>query len=361
MSFLRFFLLQLKRIAKNKAFLLLLLLFPVCLFLFAQTFRAEEDSRIPVGLCLQTEDMLADTLCEKLLTGNDSLFRFFAVSSEEELTKLVQSNQAECGYLFHKPLLTELDNRHTKNLITVLVSEHTTCKAVLNELVYAKLFEEYSLHLLIETLQATNQLPFTESAANAFLLPPVTEKTISEAYRTHLSEDTFTFEIVSLSSEQSEKSSVGTASTVVPLFRGFAAIFLLLCGFLGLLAVQKDCKNGLYQRLHGVAQPFCATLTMLSYLLPGGAFSLLALSVSGNRKGIATELFALLCYQLLLLAFYGLWGRLLRNHTMLCAAFPMLLLCTLVFTPVIVDLSAFFPWIRLVRYALPTYYYLLFF
>lgn len=360
MSFLRFFLLQLKRIAKNKAFLLLLLLFPVCLFLLARVFRAEEDSRIPVGLCLQTEDALADTLYEKLLNGNDSLFRFFAVSSEEELTKLVQSNQAECGYLFHKPLLTELDSRHTKNLITVLVSERTTCKAVLNELVYARLFEEYSLHLLIETLQAANQLPFTESAANTFLLPPVTEKTISEAYRTHLSEDTFTFEIIRLSSEQSEKTS-GTSSTVVPLFRGFAAIFLLLCGFLGLLAVQKDCNNGLYQRLRGAAQPFCAMLTMLSYLLPGGVFSLLALSVSGNSKGIATELFALFCYQLLLLAFYGLWGCLLRNHTMLCAAFPMLLLCTLVFTPVIADLSAFFPWIRLVRYALPTYYYLLFF
>lgn len=361
MNFARFFSLQLKRVAKNKAFLLLLLLFPVCLISLSLAFDTEEDSRIPVGLCIATEDPLTETLCQKLITGNDSLFRFYKVASEEELIKLVQSGKIECGYLFRKPLLEELDDRHTKNLVTVLVSEHTTCKGVLNELVYANLFEEYSLHLLTETLREADHLPFTKDAASEFSLPAVTDADIEESYRSHLFGDTFTFEVTYLSSDRANTPEEGTSATVAPLFRGLTSVFLLLCGFLALLTVHDDRKNGLYERLHGSTRPLCMTFSMLAYLLPTGAVSLLALGLSGHLTNLGTELLALLCYIVLLLVFYGILGSLIRNHTMLCAAFPMILLCTLVFTPVIADLSAFFPWIKVVRYALPTHYYLFFF
>lgn len=362
MNYVTFFLLQLKRLWKNKSAVLLLLLFPLLLFLLSQTFHAEKDSRIPVGLCLATEDSLTETLCQKLTEGNDSLFRFFAVASEEELIRLVQNRQAECGYLFHKPLLEELDRHHLKNLVTVLVSETTTCKGVLNELIYAKLFEEYSLHLLNKTLAAAGHLPFSADAAAAFLLPPVTGEEIEHSYRSHLlGGDTFTFEVTFLSSDGLTESTEGTSSAALPLFRGFTAVFLLLCGFLALLTVHADHRNGLYTRLHSLSRPICMAFTMLSYLLPAGLVSLFALGISGCISSFGRELLSLFCYLFLLLLFYALLGKLIRSHTMLCAAFPMLLLCTLVFTPVIVDLSAFFPWIKVVRYALPTYYYLLFF
>ncbi|MCH5272075.1 MAG: hypothetical protein J1E35_00240 [Lachnospiraceae bacterium] len=357
-----FFLLQLKRPLKSKAFVLLLFLFPVFLFALSQAFSGETDSRIPVGVCSETDDLLTENLCRKLTEGNDSLFRFFEVSSQEELTRLVQNGQIECGYLFQKPLEKELDRSHTKNLITVLVSENTTCKGILNEFVYANLFEEYSLHLLKETLADAGDLPFDRNAAAAFSLPPVTEEYIEQNYRAHLLDgDTFTFEVTFLSANGSDETAGGTAPAAFSLFRGFASVFLLLCGFLALLTLHEDLQNGLYKKLRGIKRPVCMSLTMLSYLLPAGFVFLLSLGVSGCMGGILRELISLFCYLLVLLVFYALLGTIIRSHTMLCAAFPMLLLCTLVFTPVIVDLSAFFPWIKAVRYALPTYYYLLFF
>ncbi len=362
MNYTVFFRLQLKRLWKSKSILLLLLLFPLTLFVLSLSFRTEQDSRIPAALCLETDDPLAEALCQKLLAGNDSLFRFFEVSSKEELTRLVENGRAECGYLFQKPLQAELDRHHLKNLITVLVSETTTCKGVLNELVYATLFEEYSLHLLKETLTAAGDLPFSNEAAAAFLLPPVTEEKIEHSYRSYLlGGDTFSFEVTFLSSKGIEENTDGTAAAVFPLFRGLTAVFLLLCGFLSLLTLHADRRNGLYKRLHHMERPLCMALTMLSYLLPAGLASLLALGISGCIRNLLWEVLSLSCYLLLLLLFYALLGAVIRSHTMLCAAFPMLLLCTLVFTPVIADLSSFFPWMKIVRYALPTYYYLLFF
>ena len=361
MSLRTFFLMQFKRLWKNKLFLLLLLLFPVCLYLLSHSFQKEEDSRISVGICLDTEDALAETLYEKLLNLEDSLFSFSPFSTEDELIKAVQSNQLECGYLLRKDLGKELDKKHLKNLIVVYTSENTTCKGIINELVYANLFEEYSLSLLQECLEDADHLPFTESDAESFPLPPVTTEDIEESYRFQLEDgSTFRFDVEFISEKTTESLS-GTAAATTPLLRGFTSVFLLLCGFLALLASYNDEKNGVYARLSGRGRFVFSRVTMLAYLLPSGLICLVGLALSGSVSHWGTELLALLCYLLALLLFYTVLGTLIHNHTVLCAAFPMVVLCTLIFTPVLVDLSAFFPWIKVVRYVLPTHYYLLFF
>lgn len=361
MNLLTFFTLQLKRICKRTLFLCLLLLFPIVLFFLSRAFSAEEDSRISVGIYLDTEDALAKTLCEKLVASEDSLFSFSYTDTEEELMKAVQSNRFECGYLFQKDLGAELDRNHLKNLITVYTSENTTCTGVLNELVYAALFEEYSLIRLQETLQAANHLPLTEDASENRSLPTVTKEEIEEIYRSHLTDgSTFRIEVI-LPSSFGELPASGTRAATKPLLRGLTSLFLLLCGFLALLTSVRDNKNGLYARLHGIRRLLCPCLTLSAYLLPSAFVCLVGLGLSGSLIHLGTELLALFCYLIALLLFYSFLGALFRNHTVLCAAFPVLVLCTLVFTPIITDLSAFFPWIKAVRYVFPTYYYLLFF
>ncbi len=358
-----FFKLQQKRILKNIPFLLLLLLFPLGMLCLSRTFHTTEDSRIAVGLCLDTKDSLAETVCEKLANGTDSLFSFSLVSSEEDLIKKVQGNQLECGYLFQKELGEELDRSHLKNLITVYVSENTTCTGILNELVYANLFEEYSLSLLQKSLTEAGHLPFTEQEAEEFSLPPVTEEDVEEHYRSQLANNsTFRFDIQFVSGTDTiSDRQAGIASATTPLFRGLASLFLLLCGFLALLTAYQDEKNGLYAKLYGAKRILYPRLAQITYLLPAGISCLLSLALSGVVIDWGKELVALLCYLVALLFFYAILSTVIRNHTMLCAAFPMILLCTLVFTPVIADLTAFFPWLKAIRYVLPTYYYLLFF
>lgn len=361
MNLLTFFTLQLKRIVKQPLFLCMLLFFPVLLFSLSRAFTGEEDSRIPVGVFLNTEDSLAKALCEKLVTSEDSLFSFTYISTEDELLKGVQSNRLECGYIFEKDLGAELDRSRLKNLITVYTSENTTCTGVLNELVYAALFEEYSLAMLQDTLREADHLPFTEGSPEDNSLPAVTKEAIEQLYRTHLTDgSTFRIEVI-LPSESGEPADSGTRAATKPLLRGFTAVFMLLCGFVALLTTVRDNRDGLYARLYGTTRFLCPHLTMLACLLPSGLICLLGLGAGGSIHDFGTELLALFCYIVALLLFYSVLGALLRSHTMLCAAFPVLVLCTLVFTPVITDLSAFFPWIKAVRYAFPTYYYLMFF
>ena len=356
-----FFALQIKRLWKNPWFLLLLIGFPCILYTLSRAFLGNEDSRIPVGLYLDTKDSLAKQVNEKLLALDDSLFLFQEVSSEEELIKKIQNNQLECGYLFQKDLGEELNKTHLKNLITVYVSENTTCSGVLNELVYANLFEEYSLSLLQQSLADAGHLPFTEKAATEFSLPPVTEQEIETLYRSHLADgSTFRFDVQFVSEGTVTVQADSTMATR-PLLRGIAALFLLLCGFLAMLTTYHDEKSGLYARVRRGIRFLYPRLTQLAYLLPAGIICLLSLWISDSLTNLGTELVALLSYIIVLLLFYWILSLVIKNHTILCAAFPMLLLCTLIFTPIIVDLSTFFPWLKVVRYVLPTHYYLLFF
>lgn len=355
-----FFLLQIKRIVKNKLFLSLLILFPLCLYCLSVSFRNKEDTRIQVGFAITVEDPLTEALGAKLLTLEDSLFSFRQFDTEEALIKEVQNNGIECGYLFRKPLKEELDKSHLKNLIRVYVSENTTCKGVVNELIYANMFEEYSLQLLKASLQEAGHLPFTSEAAMEFSLPPVSEELMEELYRTHLTDgSTFRFDLqfTDFGSTVGE----GTSVASLALLRGLAGLFLLLCGFMALLTTHGDTRNGLYVKVLGIKRYLFPHITMLSYLLPAAVICLIGLGVCGLLGNLGTELIALFCYLVALLLFYTVLGSLIRNHTILCAAFPMILFCTIIFTPVIVDLSAFFPWLKVVRYVLPTSYYMLFF
>lgn len=367
MNFLSFFLLLLKRTCKKKSFLVILLLYFLCMLFLSRSASPAADSRIPVGICVDTEDTLALSLCDKLISGNDSLFRFVKVQTLDELTLQIENGSFECGYLFRKPLFYELEKKHLHNLVRIYVSETTTCKGVLNEYVYAALFEEYAKNILINCLKKAGQLPFTEDAAGGFGLPPVTDEMIESIYRAYIhGNETFTFEIYTAASghtpdKADEAPAGGTYAAVAPLFHGLTALFLLLGGFLALLSFITDRERGLYDRICGQLRPVAAFLSMLSVLLPFWGVSFLAILLFGTGGSILTELAAGLVYLCCLLLFYGILGTLIKNPTMLCGAFPMLVLLTIVFTPVITDLSVIFPWIRTVRHLLPAYYYLLFF
>lgn len=367
MNFLSFFTLQLKRTLKKKHLLVILLFFFLCMLFLSRTTAQEEDSRIPVALCVETEDPLALTLQNRLLSSDDSLFRFFTVETLDDLTRTIENGSAECGYLIRKPLQYELEKKHINNLIRIYVSENTTCKGVLNEFVYANLFEEYAEVLLKNCLFKADRLPFTKEAALRFDKPPVTDEKIDSIYRSYTEGDeTFTFALYTVASDntqtQTDPAEVsGTYAAVLPLFHGLTALFLLLGGFLALLTVVADRSHGLYDKLHGIEGLFASALTMLAVLLPFGGASLIAMTFFGAGNGFFTELLALLVYLPTLLLFYGILGQIIKHPTVLCGAFPMILLITVVFTPIITDLSSFFPWIKTIRYFLPSYYYLMFF
>lgn len=360
-----FFGLQLKRMSKKKHLLFILGAFLIGMLLFSYSLSSREDTRIPIALCLETEDELAVTLYQKLLTSDDSVFRFIEADSFDDLTRMIENGSAECGYLLRKPLLYELEKKHINNLIRVYVSENTTCKGVLNEYVYSQLFEEYALQLLNTTLKKDDRLPFTEADAIEFNLPTVTDAVIEKQYRSYFDgKETFHFEIYTVSVKDDAAVTVSedtVDSTLAPVFHGLTSLFLLLGGFLALLTVKKDQTNGLYDKLHGVERLNASVLTMTASLLPFFGVALLTLVVIPSQSPLQTELLPLIVYFPILVVFFLVLGRILPNTTVLCGAFPMLLMISVLFTPVITDLSTIFPWMRLVRLGLPTYYYLWFF
>lgn len=360
--------LQQKRMLKKKSFWFLILFFIGSMLFLAKSVKQDPNDTIVVAVCIESDDPLAVSLGNRLTAADDSLFSFQQVSSREELQRVLVNGTAECGYLVSKPLSYELSKNHVNRLVSVYVTDRTTCVGVINEYVYSVLYEEYAELLVTDTILSDNMLPFTPAAAASHLLPPVTVEEIHKRYRDYTTgNELFNFDFFTVSDGVLQDTppkplqGVGKASVISPLFRSLPALFLLLGGFLALLCDRKDEENGLFIKESKLSRLIWPMLSMFSVLLLFAFASALVLILTGTWTRSGIELLALLVYILLLTLFYRLLSLLLRNTDMLCGALPMLVLLTLLFTPAVTDLGSLVPALRPVRYLLPTYYYLQFF
>lgn len=141
------------------------------------------------------------------------------------------TGDAECGYVFHAGLVDALNTGKKQDLIDLVISAETTLADVSNEVVYAELFEEYSLAILTDYL-------LTDSV----LENPSTSE-IESLYRENMvNGSTFAFDYSgSYSSYHGIRS--GLSSQVL---KGLCSILILLGGFLGLLNYCGSAEAQIY-------------------------------------------------------------------------------------------------------------------
>lgn len=368
MNLFSFFLLLQKRLLKKKSVWFIFIIFAGCMLFLNKSSSETDSDKIRVGVCLETEDEFTRKVYNTLLSEEDSLFSFCPVSSADTLATMIENNSLECGYLFKKPLLTELNKKHLKRLVTVYISDNTSCKGILNEYVYSVLFKEYGKHISFDRIISRHKPVFSPDDPLAFSYPKLTFSALEDRYLQYFDDkELFSFDIRTVTGNQAQNGNTaelvesGTKPVLRPLFRGLIALFIMLGGFMALTMTLKDITNGLYDRLHGIRKQLAALLSMLSLLVPCAVVSALLLFVTANAVNPLRELFALAVYLAALLLFYGIFGQILRNPSLLCGAFPVLVLLTLLCCPIITDLSVFFPWMRSIRILLPANYYFLFF
>ena len=340
MRYVLYLFLNLKRCLKRPAMLALLLLFPIFAIMY-RSLGADREQDLCVCVYAEKEDSFCEQLVQKL-TQREGVVTFVRCASEEELIHTVMTGDAECGYLFHSGLLETLNSGNKKELIDVVISAETTLMDVTNEIVYAELFEEYSLAILTDYLLTDGVLEN----------PSLNE--IEALYRENMvNGSTFAFDYTgAYSSYHGIRSGLS-----IQVLRGLCSILLLLGGFLGLLNYSGNAE----------AQVYCAVtktgrrLLLLAEILPPVLLTTLAAALSLFFTGALSSAHALLRligYALLVVLFCLLLYAVLRKKTIILFLLPFYLLGCLVFTPVFVDISTFIPALRPICFFFLPYYYL---
>ena len=335
-----YMLLNLKRCLKRPAMLALLILFPVFAILY-RSLGADREQGLYVCVYAEPEDSFCEQLVQKL-TERDGVVTFVQVPSEEELYHTVMMGDAECGYVFHTGLLDALNHGNKKDLVDVVISAETTLKDVTDEIVYAELFEEYSLCILTDYLLEDNVLEN----------PSLSE--IESLYRENMvNGSTFAFDYTgAYSSYQGIRSGLS-----IQVLKGLCSILLLLGGFLGLLNYAGNAEAQVYCAVTKTGRKFL----LLAEIFPPVLLTTLAAVPSLFFTGALNDgraLLRLLGYALLVILFCLLLYAVLRKKTIILFLLPFYLLGCLVFTPVFVDISTFIPAFRPICFFFLPYYYL---
>ncbi len=332
--------LNFKRCLKRPAMLVLLLLFPLFSLIY-QRLGTDREQGLLVYVYAGSEDSFCTSLTQKL-TQRTGVVTFAQADSEEALYHAVMTGEAECGYVFHSGLVDALNAGNKQNLIDLVISSETTLADVTNEIVYAELFEEYSLAILTDYLLADGVLEN----------PSLSE--IESLYRENMvNGSTFAFDYTgSYSTYHGIRS--GLSSQVL---KGLCSILVLLSGFLGLLNYSGNADAQIYCAVTKTGRKFLLFAELFPPVLLTTLAAIFSLFFSGISSGGAA-LLRLIGYALLVILFCSLLYVILRKKAIILFLIPFYLLGCLIFTPVFIDIATFVPALRPVCFIFLPYYFL---
>lgn len=336
-----------KRQLKKPSYVFILCLFPIITIFFKQD-ASHSSGTIKVALYLEEASDFSQTLVDKLVTKN-SLVSFYVASSLDVLYDDVITKKAECGYVIPGDLLESLDQNKRNNLVTLVCSPSSTMNFVTNEVVYAELFEEYSLHLLLSYFETNNPLTNYQTTQ--------TKEQLEEAYRFHMNnKSTFGFDFENgYDSFETNKTSLILAS--IP---GLISIIILLAGFCGSLQYYEDKKNNVFQNIPYTYINIIRFLSIASPVFMATIIGYICLLISNRRYFSIQQLSYLLLYSFIVIAFVILLTILIKQKNMFASFIPIILIGCLLFTPIFIDFTQFVTFLKPLQYLFVPYYYLSF-
>ncbi len=354
----RLLLLRLKSLILTPAFLVLLLALPAAALLIpaAVSYDTGVDDTIAAGYIVLDEDeepLEADDYENEIADFTaildhgdpDSLFSFKGFEDMNELRAGVVSGDLECAYLIPADLFDRMRDGDKKKLIPVLTSPKSSLVALVNETVYAAIFDCLSGPIFLDYLK--------DKSALADLIPAlISEEEILDEQATHqMDGSTFSFQY-----ENTPKAhAVSRNAVLLSPLKGLLAVIILLAGFTGALTYYNAAENPLYARFSVrvvmILAPMllCSLLTLICIILIPGLM----------ESNIFIEIGKLLLYQLICLIFLMLVTTLIRGRSVIYAFMPVYLLCCLIFSPVFIDLGQFIPVMQGLKWVFMSSFYLM--
>lgn len=379
------FFLSCKRYLRKVSFLLILLVLPAATF-FVRGLEEKEGQEVRIAVCVETADsdgtdgktaLLEEELLEALTkqegdeedADGSGLFRFYECGSEEEVKAQVASRQAECGYVFSGNLRGKLDEGDYKRCIRVYSAPSTVLADLSTEVVFAALMKLYDREIFLDYVMEAQVLRDSggESGWGGEAFDGGMEPGGAEGLETLAGElydkwlasgSTFRFAYrYQNRGGQGLDSEGGTEAAGVFPVRGIVAVYLLLVGMYSAVMLGYDEEKGLFLPLSSGRRLVCRMAVLAAPVFLAALSALGALRTGGCFGDLAREFGVMGVYVLAVCGFsYGL-KIICRRPQVVCCLIPLVLVGSLVFSPVFVDIRQFFPeWGWVEKVFLASYY-----
>lgn len=342
-----------KHILKMPVISILLLFIPLITYSIKLLPSNAMSSDVRIGIYFEkNEEELTQLIKAQLLSENNSSFSFTEYTEAAAMEKDVMLGVLECGYIFDAGFSASLsdEKNHSmnhKNKIQVIKSPSSMMQSAIDEIVFSAIVHISGYKILDDYIHIDGIDENTAAELHDYMY------TSYEAYCT--SGETFHLDIVTVNNISINDTEKESAAIAFPL-RGLLAILIFLAAMSGCIAWLKDRESGLFAPR---PRSFYMLSSILYPLLPAMLFTLcseLALFIDGSAYAPSVELFYSLRYIALVTAFASLC-RLLRKSSLVTSLIPVLLLGSLIFCPIFVNIENFSPAFRFIsRLFVPRYF-----
>lgn len=337
-----------KRYVQKPAFWLSFLALLLLAAAFVQM-EKDEDKTIDVAVYMEQKDGECEKQLLAALQEEQERLHFYVCDSREVLERDVNGMRAKCGIVMEKGMENKMLNNDYTDMFLLYASPSATHVALTKEVVYAAFAKCFGSRW---TADKVIEMLGSKAGEKGQVLAE-----IEETYQILDNEGpSFHFQYEDMKGESLELDE--EIHSTFPM-RGMCAIYLMVVAVMAVTGMAADKDNQVYM-VFGRREGYLAGLIqiMVPTLLMGIA-AFFSMAIAGQVALTRKECCHLLAYIFLLCLVSGLLYRFLGNVKVLAALLPLLVLGSLVFCPVFIDIQALMPSLAFMRYLFLPYYYLL--
>lgn len=322
----KWFLMLNKRLYKKISFVVILLLIPLCVFLFS--IAAKQDSGFLHITLAQTDesDLVSSQIINDLL-NEDTIVRFSKSESPSAATEAVKTGQADEAWIFPADTqgkLLDFAQSGTDKFISIVCREQT---------VFTRLSHEKLSCALYEYCAKAYYIDFTRT--NIPELDHLSDSELLEYYENvSIDEELFVFGNPTNAENENESSNYLT----VPV-RGLLGVIAIICGMAAAMYFMQDDAGGTFSHVPQTSKIYIAFACLMIAVINICASMFISLTAAGLSAGILKEISVLLLYSLCCAIFCLLLNLIIPSIKLYGALCPLLTVIMLVVCPIFFDLK----------------------
>lgn len=336
----KWFLMLNKRLYKKISFVVILLLIPLCVFLFS--IAAGQDSGFLHITLAQTDakDPVSSQIINDLL-NEDTIIRFSKTESPLAATEAVKTGQADEAWIFPADTegnLLDFATSGKDKFISIVCREQT---------VFTRLSHEKLSCALYEYCAKAYYIDFTRT--NIPELDSLSDKELLEYYENvSIDEELFVFGNPTTTEGKGENANYLT----VPI-RGLLGVIATICGMAAAMYFMHDDASGTFSHVPQTSKIYIAFACLMIAVINISLSMFISLTAAGLSAGILKEIAVLLLYSLCCAVFCLLLKLIIPNIKLYGALCPLLTVIMLVVCPIFFDLKS----LSFVQMLFPPTYY----
>lgn len=331
-----------KRIWKDIAFVFIVVFIPLVIFLFFSVLD-EKSGMLSIAVASDKDcDDVAGRVIDSLI-NDDYVINFSEAEDENTAKELLRRGDVDAAWIIPGNLAEKisgfLDGKDEgEPIFMIYENEDNVFLGLTHERLFAEIFSDLIYEVYAKFIKEKLALD-------------VPEETIREAYLSELTQDSlFEFELVSGKSADDEGGYL-----VAPL-NGLLSLIILVVGMTMMMKVKSDGFKGNMVKLNGSERFLYMLFMCLVPLLWVALDVIVFLTVFGFLRGpeILGEMFRIILYILMVVAFCYFVSLLIKNVQLYCCVFIFIIISSLVTCPILININ-----IPVVKYIYPSYLYLM--